>query len=168
MTPASISRTTRVRASRKANQVWHKRPKPSPETGPSFPYTGLVDRDPGICPAGRGAHATGEQGGHLGLSSPPWPQRVCHGLVLTKFLCPGQVDSTQERVVKREDGEKLAKVSQIGEGEEGVLEMVTFGLSPCAQHPAGSSYLQEYGLPFMETSAKTGLNVDLAFTAIAK
>ncbi|XP_065392810.1 ras-related protein Rab-26 isoform X3 [Macaca fascicularis] len=28
--------------------------------------------------------------------------------------------------------------------------------------------IQEYGLPFMETSAKTGLNVDLAFTAIAK
>uniref|UniRef100_A0A452QIG0 small monomeric GTPase n=1 Tax=Ursus americanus TaxID=9643 RepID=A0A452QIG0_URSAM len=27
---------------------------------------------------------------------------------------------------------------------------------------------KEYGLPFMETSAKTGLNVDLAFTAIAK
>ncbi|PNI91487.1 RAB26 isoform 2, partial [Pan troglodytes] len=26
---------------------------------------------------------------------------------------------------------------------------------------------KEYGLPFMETSAKTGLNVDLAFTAIA-
>ncbi|KAL0617256.1 Ras-related protein Rab-26 [Plecturocebus cupreus] len=47
----------------------------------------------------------------------------------------GLVDSAHERVVKREDGEKLAK---------------------------------EYGLPFMETSAKTGLNVDLAFTAIAK
>ncbi|XP_005391518.1 PREDICTED: ras-related protein Rab-26 isoform X2 [Chinchilla lanigera] len=46
-----------------------------------------------------------------------------------------QVDSAQERVVKREDGEKLAK---------------------------------EYGLPYMETSAKTGVNVDLAFTAIAK
>uniref|UniRef100_A0A8C3STG7 small monomeric GTPase n=1 Tax=Chelydra serpentina TaxID=8475 RepID=A0A8C3STG7_CHESE len=28
--------------------------------------------------------------------------------------------------------------------------------------------LQEYGVPFMETSAKSGLNVDLAFTAIAK
>ncbi|KAF6126767.1 RAB26, member RAS oncogene family [Phyllostomus discolor] len=27
---------------------------------------------------------------------------------------------------------------------------------------------KEYGLPFMETSAKMGLNVDLAFTAIAK
>ncbi|XP_023416639.1 ras-related protein Rab-26 isoform X4 [Cavia porcellus] len=46
-----------------------------------------------------------------------------------------QVDSAQERVVKREDGEKLAK---------------------------------EYGLPYMETSAKTGINIELAFTAIAK
>lgn len=27
---------------------------------------------------------------------------------------------------------------------------------------------QEYGVPFMETSAKNGLNVELAFTAIAK
>ncbi|XP_032769651.1 ras-related protein Rab-26 isoform X6 [Rattus norvegicus] len=60
------------------------------------------------------------------------------------MLLGNKVDSTQERVVKREDGEKLAK------------------------HLAGSSYLQEYGLPFMETSAKSGLNVDLAFTAIAK
>ncbi|TRY83763.1 hypothetical protein DNTS_025256 [Danionella cerebrum] len=46
-----------------------------------------------------------------------------------------QADATHERVVKREEGEKLAK---------------------------------EYGVPFMETSAKTGLNVELAFTAIAK
>ncbi|OBS80604.1 hypothetical protein A6R68_21162 [Neotoma lepida] len=60
------------------------------------------------------------------------------------MLLGNKVDSTQERVVKREDGEKLAK------------------------HLAGSSCLQEYGLPFMETSAKSGLNVDLAFTAIAK
>ncbi|XP_019059988.1 ras-related protein Rab-26 isoform X3 [Fukomys damarensis] len=51
------------------------------------------------------------------------------------MLLGNKVDSAQERVVKREDGEKLAK---------------------------------EYGLPYMETSAKTGLNVDLAFTAIAK
>ncbi|XP_051024038.1 ras-related protein Rab-26 [Acomys russatus] len=56
-----------------------------------------------------------------------------HNVVL--MLLGNKVDSTQERAVKREDGEKLAK---------------------------------EYGLPFMETSAKTGLNVDLAFTAIAK
>ncbi|XP_040829487.1 ras-related protein Rab-26 isoform X2 [Ochotona curzoniae] len=56
-----------------------------------------------------------------------------HNVVL--MLLGNKVDSTQERVVKREDGEKLAK---------------------------------EYGLPFMETSAKTGLNVELAFTAIAK
>ncbi|XP_004628163.1 ras-related protein Rab-26 isoform X3 [Octodon degus] len=51
------------------------------------------------------------------------------------MLLGNKVDSTQERAVKREDGEKLAK---------------------------------EYGLPYMETSAKTGVNVDLAFTAIAK
>ncbi|KAF5913802.1 ras-related protein Rab-26 isoform X1 [Diceros bicornis minor] len=56
-----------------------------------------------------------------------------HNVVL--MLLGNKVDSAQERVVKREDGEKLAK---------------------------------EYGLPFMETSAKTGLNVDLAFLAIAK
>ncbi|XP_004596685.2 ras-related protein Rab-26 isoform X2 [Ochotona princeps] len=56
-----------------------------------------------------------------------------HNVVL--MLLGNKVDSTQERVVKREDGEKLAK---------------------------------EYGLPFMETSAKTGLNVELAFMAIAK
>ncbi|MED6291928.1 hypothetical protein CHARACLAT_028589 [Characodon lateralis] len=46
-----------------------------------------------------------------------------------------QADSTHDRVVKREEGEKLAK---------------------------------EFGVPFMETSAKSGLNVELAFTAVAK
>ncbi|XP_055991244.1 ras-related protein Rab-26 [Sorex fumeus] len=51
------------------------------------------------------------------------------------MLLGNKVDSVQEHVVRREDGEKLAK---------------------------------EYGLPFMETSAKSGLNVDLAFMAIAK
>ncbi|XP_066868712.1 ras-related protein Rab-26 isoform X5 [Kogia breviceps] len=63
-----------------------------------------------------------------------------HNVVL--MLLGNKVDSAQERVVKRDDGEKLAKVA--------------------------NGCLQEYGLPFMETSAKTGLNVDLAFMAIAK
>ncbi|XP_049760965.1 ras-related protein Rab-26 [Elephas maximus indicus] len=39
---------------------------------------------------------------------------------------------------------------------------------PSRPRPSWHSCLQEYGLPFMETSVKTGLNVDLAFTAIAK
>lgn len=72
--------------------------------------------------------------------------------------------------MKREDGEKLAKVSQ---REVAALRVpppgqVGPGLSPPGCHSTGSSCLQEYGLPFMETSAKTGLNVDLAFIAIAK
>ncbi|XP_043945137.1 ras-related protein Rab-26-like [Protopterus annectens] len=51
------------------------------------------------------------------------------------MLLGNKVDSTQDRVVKKEEGERLAK---------------------------------EYGVPFMETSAKSGLNVELAFMAIAK
>ncbi|XP_005941829.3 ras-related protein Rab-26 [Haplochromis burtoni] len=46
-----------------------------------------------------------------------------------------RADVTHDRVVKREEGEKLAK---------------------------------EFGVPFMETSAKSGLNVELAFTAVAR
>lgn len=41
-------------------------------------------------------------------------------------------------------------------------------MAPEPPLPGCPRYLQDYGLPFMETSAKTGLNVDLAFTAIAK
>ncbi|XP_061740775.1 ras-related protein Rab-26-like [Nerophis ophidion] len=51
------------------------------------------------------------------------------------MILGNKADATHERVVKREDGERLAK---------------------------------EFGVPFMETSARTGLNVDLAFTAVAK
>ncbi|XP_030646566.1 ras-related protein Rab-26-like [Chanos chanos] len=51
------------------------------------------------------------------------------------MLLGNKADATHDRVVKREEGEKLAK---------------------------------EYGVPFMETSARSGLNVELAFTAIAK
>uniref|UniRef100_A0A671PVU2 RAB26, member RAS oncogene family n=1 Tax=Sinocyclocheilus anshuiensis TaxID=1608454 RepID=A0A671PVU2_9TELE len=51
------------------------------------------------------------------------------------MLLGNKADSTHERIVKREEGEKLAK---------------------------------DFGVPFMETSAKSGLNVELAFTAVAK
>lgn len=46
-----------------------------------------------------------------------------------------KADSGPERIVRKEDGERLAR---------------------------------EYNVAFMETSAKTGLNVELAFTAIAR
>ncbi|KAM9843350.1 ras-related protein Rab-26-like [Aulostomus maculatus] len=51
------------------------------------------------------------------------------------MLLGNKADATHERVVKREDGERLAK---------------------------------EFGVPFMETSARSGLNVELAFMAVAK
>ncbi|KAL2726083.1 LOW QUALITY PROTEIN: ras-related protein Rab-37-like isoform X2 [Vespula maculifrons] len=51
------------------------------------------------------------------------------------MLLGNKSDCGQERVVKKEDGERLA---------------------------------QEYKVPFMETSAKTGLNVELAFLAVAR
>uniref|UniRef100_A0A8C7Y8C5 small monomeric GTPase n=1 Tax=Oryzias sinensis TaxID=183150 RepID=A0A8C7Y8C5_9TELE len=49
------------------------------------------------------------------------------------MLLGNKADSAHDRVVKREDGERLAK---------------------------------EFGVPFMETSARSGLNVELAFTAV--
>lgn len=51
------------------------------------------------------------------------------------MLLGNKGDMDKERVIRREEGEKLAK---------------------------------EYSVPFMETSAKTGVNVELAFTAVAK
>ncbi|XP_076232747.1 ras-related protein Rab-37 isoform X1 [Calliopsis andreniformis] len=51
------------------------------------------------------------------------------------MLLGNKSDCGTERVVRREDGERLA---------------------------------QEYKVPFMETSAKTGLNVELAFLAVAR
>lgn len=51
------------------------------------------------------------------------------------MLLGNKSDITTERVVRREDGERLAK---------------------------------EYDVAFMETSAKTGMNVDLAFMAVAR
>lgn len=72
-----------------------------------------------------------------------------------------QADVSSERVIRSEDGETLARVSdcQWGQvnGEKGQKQALRI-LSPG----------QEYGVPFMETSAKTGMNVELAFLAIAK
>ncbi|KAM4623554.1 ras-related protein Rab-37-like [Polymixia lowei] len=51
------------------------------------------------------------------------------------MLLGNKADMASERVIKRDEGEKLAR---------------------------------EYSVPFMETSAKTGVNVELAFTAVAK
>lgn len=51
------------------------------------------------------------------------------------MLLGNKCDSTADRVIRSEDGERLAK---------------------------------EYSVAFMETSAKTGMNVDLAFMAVAR
>lgn len=111
-------------------------PLPTPLFGCVPP--GLADRDPRICTAGCGPHVTGKQGepGPRALPEPPLPptlqpqagepgreagHREVHAgdipnhrkLLLAILL---QVDSAQDRVVKREDGEKLAKVCEVPEG----------------------------------------------------
>ncbi|KAK3520402.1 hypothetical protein QTP70_024148 [Hemibagrus guttatus] len=67
------------------------------------------------------------------------------------MLLGNKSDMAAERVIKLEDGQKLAKT-------------VISKIKPC--FPVISN--KEYGVPFMETSAKTGVNVELAFLAIAR
>lgn len=90
----------------------------------------------------------GQERGGLGLPSP-----VTHlGL---------QADVSSERVIRSEDGETLARVSGC------LVGRVTGGGKQRLALRTRSPW-QEYGVPFMETSAKTGMNVELAFLAIAK
>lgn len=53
-----------------------------------------------------------------------------------KTLCLGQVDSAHERVVKREDGEKLAKVSQGRVGGEGTPQSWAAWVVPTRPPPS--------------------------------
>ncbi|KAL0595323.1 Ras-related protein Rab-37 [Plecturocebus cupreus] len=77
------------------------------------------------------------------------------------MLLGNKADMSSERVIRSEDGETLARVSDC------LWDRVKGGGSPrlaLRTHSPG----QEYGVPFLETSAKTGMNVELAFLAIAK
>lgn len=67
---------------------------------------------------------------------------------------------SSERVIRSEDGETLARVSDC-QWDRGTI-------GAARDCPEDTFFLQEYGVPFMETSAKTGMNVELAFLAIAK
>lgn len=77
-----------------------------------------------------------------------------------------QSDMAAERVITHEEGEKLAKVwvdvylTHIHKWSVNSYFYLTSTLS--------FSLLKQYGVPFMETSAKTGVNVELAFQAIAR
>lgn len=82
---------------------------------------------------------------------------------LISVFSPSQSDMTAERVVKTEEGEKLAKVMQ--DVFQKWLQHQTLWAPLILFRPP---LFQEYGVPFMETSAKTGVNVELAFLAIAK
>lgn len=98
--------------------------------------------------------------------TPPAPQaRVLHfgtpcGCATHSARCPdlhgtgGTAGRGRDPVPKPHP----AKGGDFGGAGEGL------GLPPDGAVPPS----QEYGVPFMETSAKTGMNVELAFLAIAK
>ena len=74
---------------------------------------------------------------------------------------------SSERAIRRDEGERLARVSIsliVVQTELMLLLMSTFFSTVVCS----ASNLQEYSVPFMETSAKTGVNVELAFIAVAK
>ncbi|XP_036194875.1 ras-related protein Rab-37 isoform X5 [Myotis myotis] len=77
------------------------------------------------------------------------------------MLLGNKADVSSERVIRSEDGETLARVSGC------LVGRVTGGGKQRLALRTHSPW-QEYGVPFMETSAKTGMNVELAFLAIAK
>lgn len=74
-----------------------------------------------------------------------------------------QADMSGERAIKRDEGERLARVSLRTATQTPLTPRVVLLTAVCS--PA---FIQEYSVPFMETSAKTGVNVELAFTAVAK
>lgn len=74
-----------------------------------------------------------------------------------------QADMSGERAIRRDEGERLARVSALFHAS-----LTCFILSRGRSLFFSSLHLQEYSVPFMETSAKTGVNVELAFTAVAK
>lgn len=74
-----------------------------------------------------------------------------------------QADMSGERAIRREEGERLARVSLRTATQTPLTPRVLLLTAVCSP-----SFIQEYSVPFMETSAKTGVNVELAFTAVAK
>ena len=86
--------------------------------------------------------------------------------VLTSLYCMRpQADMSGDRAIRRDEGERLARVSISFTAVQSELMWLTHCSLSFAPLP---SCLQEYSVPFMETSAKTGVNVELAFTAVAK
>ncbi|KAL2297722.1 hypothetical protein Nmel_016284 [Mimus melanotis] len=96
----------------------------------------------------------------------------------------GFADVSRERAVRTEDGASLARgkhsshlYAKPGARQGGddlqALSRPQGGFRGPGGHLGIATdgvmlLLQEYGVPFMETSAKTGMNVELAFLAIAK
>lgn len=78
-----------------------------------------------------------------------------------------QADMNSDRAIRRDEGERLARVSiSFTAAQPELMCMVVY--SALLTGVCSPSCPQEYSVPFMETSAKTGVNVELAFTAVAK
>lgn len=94
----------------------------------------------------------------------------CVSLSCLLVVSVGQGDMSSERAIRRDEGERLARVSITLLIYIPIKNLMTTNNNMTHGFIVNmfNVCLQEYSVPFMETSAKTGVNVELAFTAVAK
>lgn len=94
--------------------MWHKRPQgPALRLASAFPIQAWLTEIQEYAQQDVVLMLLGNKVGLWACPLQPGPQGA-PGTGTNEIPVPGQVDSTQDRVVKREDGEKLAKVSRQG------------------------------------------------------
>lgn len=93
----------------------------------------------------------------------PWPFT---STMMTYFLFPLSLSLTVRHGCRK--GREEGGWGETGKGKVWRHHVIIFSTTDTPLAFFSVFPFQEYGVPFMETSAKTGVNVELAFLAIAK